>query len=75
MNKRDLFIAALQIDDPAGRTAYLDKACGDDAELSQRVGSLLVAFEKTGSSLQKPETRRRFSPRQWSRPRSCWGLW
>ena len=54
MNERELFIAALQIEDPAGRVAYLDKACGDDAELPQRVESLLAAFGKAGSFLQKP---------------------
>ena len=32
MNERDLFIAALQIDDPAERTAYLDQACGGENE-------------------------------------------
>ena len=53
MNERDLFIAALQIEDPEGRCAYLDKACGDDSELRQRVESLLAAFEQAGSFLQQ----------------------
>ena len=54
MNERDLFIAALQIDDPAERAAYLDKACGGDAELRQRVEALLAAFGQAGSFLQQP---------------------
>ncbi len=42
MNERDLFIAALQIDDPAERTAYLDQACGGDNELRNRLDVLLL---------------------------------
>jgi eukaryotic-like serine/threonine-protein kinase len=54
VSERDLFIAALQIEDPAGRSACLDKACGDDAELRQRVEALLQAFTQAGSFLQQP---------------------
>ena len=54
MNERELFIAALQIEDSAGRTAYLGKACGDGAELRQRVGALLAAYEQAGNFLQQP---------------------
>src|ERR1019366_66162 len=54
VNERDLFIAALQIEDSAERSAYLDKACGDDAELRQRVEALLAAFRQAGSFLQQP---------------------
>jgi eukaryotic-like serine/threonine-protein kinase len=54
VNERELFIAALQIEDPAGRSACLDKACGDDAELRQRVEALLQAFTQAGSFLQQP---------------------
>ena len=34
MSDRDLFIAALQIADPAERAAYLDGACAGDAALA-----------------------------------------
>jgi serine/threonine protein kinase/tetratricopeptide (TPR) repeat protein len=54
VNERDLFIAALQIEDPAGRAAYLDKTCGDDAELRRRVEALLAALGQAGSFLQQP---------------------
>src|SRR2546421_485405 len=54
VNERDLFIAALQIEDPAERSAYLDKACGADAELRQRVEALLQAFAQAGSFLHQP---------------------
>jgi serine/threonine-protein kinase len=54
MTERDLFIAALQIEDPTGRSAYLDKACAADAELRQRLEALLKAFVQAGSFLQQP---------------------
>jgi hypothetical protein len=54
LNERDLFITVLQIEDAAGRSAYLDKACGADAELRQRVEVLLKAFTQAGSFLQQP---------------------
>jgi serine/threonine protein kinase/tetratricopeptide (TPR) repeat protein len=54
MYERQLFIAALQIEDPSGRIAYLDEACGSDAGLRQRVEDLLRAFEEAGSFLQEP---------------------
>jgi eukaryotic-like serine/threonine-protein kinase len=54
MNERELFIAALQVEDPAGRSAYLGRACGADAALRQRVEALLEAFVQAGSFLQQP---------------------
>jgi eukaryotic-like serine/threonine-protein kinase len=38
-----LFLAALDIVDPAERAAYFDRECGDDAELRERVEALLRA--------------------------------
>jgi tetratricopeptide (TPR) repeat protein/serine/threonine protein kinase len=54
VTERDLFIAALQIEDPAGRAAYLDQACGADVELRRRAEALLTAFARAGSFLQQP---------------------
>ncbi|HVJ83109.1 MAG TPA: serine/threonine-protein kinase, partial [Planctomycetia bacterium] len=54
MSERDLFIAALQIAEPAERSAWLDRECGDDALLRQRLDQLLDAFEKAGSLLDSP---------------------
>jgi len=54
VNERDLFIAALQIDDPAKRSAFLDVGCGEDAELRLRVEALLKAFAQAGSFMQQP---------------------
>jgi hypothetical protein len=49
MNERDLFIAALEIDGPAQRAAYLDQACGGDKELRKRLDVLLAAHDESGS--------------------------
>src|SRR5262249_58950061 len=54
MNERDLFMAALQIEDAAERFAYLDRACAGETALRQRVEALLAAFEQAGSFLQQP---------------------
>jgi hypothetical protein len=43
MNEREIFLAALEKDDPAERAAYLDRACGADQALRQRVDRLLAA--------------------------------
>src|SRR5262245_43151920 len=54
MTERSIYLDALDIDDPASRSAYLDKACGDDPDLRQRVEALLVANDAAGSFLQEP---------------------
>jgi len=59
MNERDLFIAALQIDDPAERAAYLDQACGGDNELRKRLDALLAAHDRPASALVRPLARNR----------------
>ena len=40
---KSLFLAASDLSDPAERAAYLDRECGDDAELRGRVEALLRA--------------------------------
>ena len=52
MTERDLFIAALQIDDPAERAAYLDQGCGGDQELRDRLDVLLDAHDQPSSVLE-----------------------
>jgi serine/threonine protein kinase/WD40 repeat protein len=53
VNERSLFLAALDIDDPAARVAYLDQAC-DDAAMRQRVERLLCAHAAAGDFLLAP---------------------
>jgi non-specific serine/threonine protein kinase/serine/threonine-protein kinase len=54
MNERSIFVEALDIEDPATRAAYLDRACGDDTAVRQRVERLLKAHDAAGSFLQAP---------------------
>src|SRR5262249_34356337 len=54
MTERDLFMAALQIEDPIERSAMLDRKCAGEVELRQRVEALLRAFGEAGSFLQQP---------------------
>jgi serine/threonine protein kinase len=53
MNERSIFIAALEKDDPAERSVYLDKACGD-AALRQRIERLLAAHAAAGGIIDRP---------------------
>ena len=65
MNERALFFAALDIDDPAARAAFLTEACGGDTDLLQRVKELLQTHERAGSFLERPaveDTRLDTSP-------------
>jgi formylglycine-generating enzyme required for sulfatase activity len=54
MTEQSIFLAALEIADPAERTAYVDRACGGDAELRHQVEALLAAHERPGEFLDVP---------------------
>jgi WD40 repeat protein/serine/threonine protein kinase len=54
MTERSIFVAALDLDDPSERAAYLDRACGDDPAVRQRVERLLQAHAAAGGFLQAP---------------------
>ncbi len=54
MNECDIFMAALEIDSPDEREAYLDKACEKDTPLRRRVDTLLESHAKCGSLLEHP---------------------
>ncbi len=47
-----VFFAALAKDDPVERAAYLNEACGADADLRRQVDRLLAAHPQVGSFLQ-----------------------
>src|SRR5215471_129046 len=47
-----VFFAALAKVDPAERAAYLNEACGTDADLRRQVDRLLAAHPQVGSFLQ-----------------------
>jgi serine/threonine protein kinase/tetratricopeptide (TPR) repeat protein len=54
LTAKAVFDRAHEITAPEERHAYLDEACGDNAELRQRVEALLRAYEEAGSFLDKP---------------------
>src|SRR5215831_1614828 len=54
MSERDIFIAALQMEIPAEREAYLDEACRDQPDLRRQVQNLLRLYEGAGSFIEKP---------------------
>jgi tetratricopeptide (TPR) repeat protein len=54
MSERDIFIAALQQEDPAQRQDFLDEACAGQPELRRQVEDLLRLYQDAGSFLEKP---------------------
>jgi serine/threonine protein kinase len=54
MSEESIFAAALAQATPAERAAYLDGACGADADLRQRVEELLNAHDAAGPFLNRP---------------------
>ena len=45
MNEPSIFLAALDLADPAERSAYLIKACAGDTALLKRVEALFASHE------------------------------
>jgi serine/threonine protein kinase len=54
LTAESIFDRARVLATPEERRSYLDKACGNDAELRQRVEALLRAHDEAGSSLGQP---------------------
>src|SRR5262245_20343356 len=54
MSERDIFDAALAIDDPAQRAAYLDRACAGHPGLREHLVALLSMDAQVGSFLEAP---------------------
>ncbi len=57
MQEREIFLCALEIDDPKARAAHLSAACAGDAELQARVESLLASHEGPSQFLKTPAVR------------------
>jgi serine/threonine protein kinase len=53
--EESLFLQALEMPSAAERTAYLDRACGEDRELRAAVEALLRAHDQSGDLLDLPE--------------------
>jgi hypothetical protein len=54
MMEREIFLAALKQPSAAERAAYLDQACGGDANLRRQVEALLAEHDQLGSYLESP---------------------
>src|SRR5262245_5972116 len=54
MTVDEILLAAVEMNTPAERDAYLDGACGPDAALRALVEGLLKAHEAAGSLLEQP---------------------
>jgi hypothetical protein len=50
----EIFLTALEVNDPEQRRIYLDSACAGDAGLRQTVEALLQAHAEAGSFLDRP---------------------
>ena len=51
---KEIFLEAAELSDEAGRAAYLDKACGADTGVRERVEALLRSHDPEGSFLGTP---------------------
>jgi len=51
---KELFVAASELADPQARQALLDRECGADAELRQRLDVLLAAHDAPHAALNQP---------------------
>jgi serine/threonine protein kinase/tetratricopeptide (TPR) repeat protein len=54
MRERTIFMAALDIDDPAERWAFLDESCRGSPDLRKRVEALIHSHEQDESFLNSP---------------------
>ena len=68
MSERSIFLAALDIPDPAERAAYLDRACQTDPAVRRGVEDLLAAHARSGTFMPEPsadpEATRTHVPRE-----------
>src|SRR5688500_17881576 len=54
MNERSIFLAAVDLDNPQERAAYLERACAGDEPLRAQIEELLAAHERPGSFMGEP---------------------
>ena len=57
MNERDIFIAAIQLNDQEARVEYLRTACAADDALCERVKGLLSVYDRAGTFPESPIAR------------------
>jgi hypothetical protein len=51
---KELFVAAVELPVDPARQAFLDRECGDDAELRQRLDVLLAAHDAPHPAVNQP---------------------
>ena len=51
---KELFVLALDLPDSQARQAFLDRECGTDSDLRQRLEVLLQAHDDPASALDRP---------------------
>src|SRR5688572_26399744 len=54
MTERSIFLAVLEIENPAERAAYLDQACTGNTALRMQVEQLLKAHQEPGKFMERP---------------------
>jgi WD40 repeat protein len=54
VNERDIFHAAVDITDPAERSAYVEKACAGNTTLKRHVEDMLQVYPDLGKFLESP---------------------
>jgi WD40 repeat protein/tRNA A-37 threonylcarbamoyl transferase component Bud32 len=54
VNERDIFHAAIELTDPAERSAYLEKVCAGNASLRRHVEGMLQVYPELGTFLESP---------------------
>ena len=54
LDERELFSIARRLNSPEARAQYLQKVCGDNRDILDRVTALLRGFEDGGSFLESP---------------------
>ena len=54
MTEREIFLAAVEKDDPTEQATYLDQACGADVSLRQRIEALLRSHERDAAFMNVP---------------------
>ncbi|MBM3964341.1 MAG: hypothetical protein FJ308_04640 [Planctomycetes bacterium] len=54
MNEADLFLLAVEIEDPKARESFLNQRCGTDTKLRQRIDRLLRAAATDDAFLETP---------------------
>ena len=54
MREQDIFIEAMERENPGDRRKYLDETCGDDSALRERVETLIRQSDQLGSFMEHP---------------------